>query len=422
MSEMPTLLKSKKKQKKRKNQYMLSGKKILIGVTGSIAAYKSALLIRELIKLEAEVKVVMTRSACEFISPLTLSTLSKNPIAVDFVKDEERGEWENHVALGLWADMFIIAPTSANTLSKLVNGNADNLLIATYLSAKCPVWIAPAMDLDMFKHFSTRENLQKLEQNGVHIIEPAEGELASGLEGKGRMQEPHIIASLAHEFFTLNSVLKGKKVLITGGPTYEAIDPVRFIGNHSSGKTGVLLADECAKRGAKVTLITGPTHARVKDPNIEVIGIQSANDMMEAVEKYWSQSDVGIFSGAVADYRPDHVADQKIKKSSDSLNIQLVKNPDILKWAGASKKNTQYLVGFALETENETENGLKKLENKNLDLLVLNSLQDKGAGFGHDTNKVTFIKPNNKLCSFELKDKFKVMVDIIDEIELDLKN
>lgn len=250
---------------------MLSGKKILVGVTGSIAAYKTATLIRDLIKLEAEVKVVMTRASCEFISPLTLSTLSKNPVATEFVKDGETGEWENHVELGLWADLFIIAPTSANTLSKLVSGNADNLLIAIYLSTKCPVWIAPAMDLDMFKHFSTTENLKLLREKGVNIIEPTSGELASGLEGKGRMEEPEEIARLIHESFMQNSLLKGKNVLITGGPTYEAIDPVRFIGNHSSGKTGVLLADECAKRGAKVTLVTGPTHGKVKDPSVTII-------------------------------------------------------------------------------------------------------------------------------------------------------
>jgi phosphopantothenoylcysteine decarboxylase/phosphopantothenate--cysteine ligase len=249
---------------------MLSGKKILVGVTGSIAAYKTAYLIRELIKLEAEVKVIMTKASCDFISPLTLSTLSKNPVAIEFVKDEESGEWENHVALGLWADLFIIAPTSANTLSKLVSGNADNLLVATYLSSKCPVWIAPAMDLDMFKHFSTKENLEKLNHKGHCIIEPREGELASGLEGKGRMEEPQQIAQLIHEYFMEDSILKGKKVIITGGPTYEAIDPVRFIGNNSSGKTGILLADECAKRGAEVILVTGPTNSKVKDPNVNV--------------------------------------------------------------------------------------------------------------------------------------------------------
>lgn len=399
---------------------MLSGKKILVGVTGSIAAYKSAYLVRELIKLEAEVKVIMTKASCDFISPLTLSTLSKNPVAIEFVKDEETGQWENHVELGLWADLFIIAPTSANTLSKLVSGNADNLLIATYLSAKCPVFIAPAMDLDMFKHFSTHENLDKLRSKGVCVIEPTSGELASGLEGKGRMEEPENIAQIIHEYFMGDSKIKGKKIIITGGPTFEPIDPVRFIGNHSSGKTGVLLADECAKRGAKVTLITGPTQAKVKDPTVHVIKVQSAQEMMSEVENIWSLQDIGIFSAAVADYRPEDPAKEKIKKQEDAMTIKLVKNPDILYWAGQNKKEAQYLVGFALETENEAANAAKKLEKKNLDLLVLNSLRDEGAGFGHDTNKVSFLKKNNKIRSFELKDKSAVMADIIDEIEGDL--
>ncbi len=399
---------------------MLSGKKILVGVTGSIAAYKSAYFVRELIKLDAEVKVVMTEAACEFISPLTLSTLSKNPVAIEFIKDEETGEWQNHVDLGLWADLFIIAPTSANTLSKLVSGNADNLLIATYLSAKCPVWIAPAMDLDMFKHFSTRDNLEKLTHEGVNVIEPTSGELASGLDGKGRMEEPEVIADLINDFFIGDSLLIGKHIVITGGPTYEAIDPVRFIGNHSSGKTGVLLADECAKRGAKVTLITGPTNSQVIDKNIEVVQIKSAVEMKTAVEEIWNNCDIGIFSAAVADYRPKLAAEEKIKKSDKNLTIELVKNPDILLWAGEHKKADQYLVGFALETENEIENGFKKFEKKKLNLLVLNSLKDKGAGFGHDTNKVTFLKEDNKIVEFELKDKSAVMVDIINEIEVDL--
>jgi phosphopantothenoylcysteine decarboxylase/phosphopantothenate--cysteine ligase len=331
---------------------MLSGKKILIGVTGSIAAYKSAYLIRFLIKLEAEVKVIMTSASCDFISPLTLATLSKNPVAIDFVKNKE-GEWENHVELGLWADLFVIAPCSANTTSKLVSGNCDNLLIATYLSARCPVWVAPAMDLDMFAHFSTQENLSHLSENGVRIIEPASGELASGLDGKGRMEEPEIIAGLVNDFFEIKSTLKNKVVLITGGPTYEAIDPVRFIGNHSSGKTGVLLADACAARGAKVILITGPTNQRVKDPRITVISVQSALEMKTEVEKVWLSAAVGIFSAAVADYRPAHPATEKIKKKSDDLTIELVKNPDILAWAGATKQSGQFLVGFALETQNE---------------------------------------------------------------------
>jgi phosphopantothenoylcysteine decarboxylase / phosphopantothenate---cysteine ligase len=399
---------------------MLSGKKILIGVTGSIAAYKSAYLIRSLIKLEAEVKVIMTSASCDFIAPLTLATLSKNPVAIDFVKNKA-GEWENHVELGLWADLFIIAPCSANSTSKLVSGNCDNLLIATYLSARCPVWIAPAMDLDMFSHFSTQENLAQLTENGVRVIEPTSGELASGLEGKGRMEEPEVIAELVNDFFKIKSNLKNKLVLITGGPTYEAIDPVRFIGNHSSGKTGVLLADACAARGAKVILVTGPTNQRVKDPRITVIPVQSALEMKTEVEKVWPSAAVGIFSAAVADYRPAHPATEKIKKKLDDLTIQLVKNPDILAWAGETKQADQFLVGFALETQNEIENARGKLKRKNLDLLILNSLRDKGAGFGHDTNKVTFIQHNNKLTNFELKEKSTIMSDILDVIEQEIK-
>ncbi len=395
---------------------MLSGKKILIGVTGSIAAYKTAYLIRELIKLEADVKVIMTKASTGFISPLTLSTLSKNPVAIDFIKNEE-GEWENHVDLGLWADLFIIAPTSANTLSKLVSGNADNLLIAVYLSAKCPVWLAPAMDLDMFKHFSTSENLNKLKEKGHRIIEPTSGELASGLEGKGRMEEPEIIADLIHEHFNKVSKLKGKKIIITGGPTHESIDPVRFIGNHSSGKTGFLLADECASRGAEVTLISGPSNEKNKHPKVNLIRVKSAMEMNEEVQKIWSTSAIGIFSAAVADYRPKNQSIEKIKKKESELNIELVKNPDILKWAGQEKTKDQYLVGFALETENEVENAEGKLKRKNLDLLVLNSLRDEGAGFGLETNKVSFLQPNNKIISFELKEKSEVINDILDEIE-----
>ncbi|MBK6951785.1 MAG: bifunctional phosphopantothenoylcysteine decarboxylase/phosphopantothenate--cysteine ligase CoaBC [Crocinitomicaceae bacterium] len=402
---------------------MLTGKKILVGVTGSIAAYKSALLVRELIKLGAQVRVVMTDSAKEFITPLTLATLSKNSVAVDFLKKSDQngfeGEWENHVELGLWGDLFIIAPASANTLSKMVSGTCDNLLMAVYLSSKCPVWIAPAMDLDMFQHFSTQENLTKLRSKNIHVIEPQSGELASGLEGKGRMEEPEVIAALIDEHFNKPSKLRGKKIIITGGPTYEAIDPVRFIGNHSSGKTGVILADACADRGAIVTLVTGPTHQRTKNPKVNVVSVTSANEMMEAVQKNWEAAEVGIFSAAVADYRPEQSAPEKIKKKDESLQLNLVKNPDILKWAGQNKRN-QYLVGFALETENELENGKKKLINKNLDLLVLNSLRDSGAGFGHDTNKVSFIKPNNKITSFELDQKVVLMNNLLDQIEFDL--
>lgn len=395
---------------------MLSGKKIVLGVTGSIAAYKSAYLIRALIKLEAEVKVIMTSASCDFIAPLTLATLSKNPVAIDFIKNDE-GEWENHVELGLWADLMIIAPCSANTLSKLTNGNCDNLLIATYLSARCPVWIAPAMDLDMFTHFSTTSNLNLLKQKGVRVIEPTSGELASGLEGKGRMEEPEEIATLIHDFFTPKSNLRNKTVLITGGPTYEPIDPVRFIGNNSSGKTGVLLADACAERGANVILVTGPTKQVVKNDSISIISIRTAEEMLTAVQKHWGNSDVGIFSAAVSDYRPEHPADQKIKKKTDHLSLNLIKNPDILSWAGNQKKENQFLTGFALETNNEIENARGKFIRKNLDLLVLNSLRDEGAGFGYDTNKVSFLLHDNKIINFELKDKRQVVEDILDQIE-----
>lgn len=401
---------------------MLSGKKILLGVTGSIAAYKAAHIVRALIKSNAEVKVVMTHAACDFITPLTLATLSKNPVAIEFIKDEENGEWENHVDLGLWADLMLIAPCSANTLSKLVSGNCDNLLLATYLSAKCPIWVAPAMDLDMFKHFSTQDNLTALRNNGVHIIEPTSGELASGLDGKGRMEEPEVIHDLIVDYFHPNSALKGKRIIITGGPTYEAIDPVRFIGNHSSGRTGVLLADAFAKRGAIVTLITGPTRFKVASKIVNVVPINSADEMLSAVKLNWNNADIGVFSAAVADYRPAHPSDQKIKKKTEELTLELVKNPDILAWAGANKKEHQYLVGFALETENEIENGKGKLERKNLNMLVLNSLNDEGAGFGHQTNKVTFIKPNNNLINLELKDKSDVAEDILNEIETDLND
>ena len=397
---------------------MLTGKKILVGVSGSIAAYKSAYLIRELIRLDAEVKVVMTPSSTEFISALTLATLSKNPVAIEFVKNKE-GEWENHVELGLWADLFIIAPASANTLAKLTTGVCDNLLLAVYLSAKCPVWVAPAMDLDMFQHFSTQENLAILTKKNIRVIEPTSGELASGLEGKGRMEEPQEIAKLVHEFFNAPSKLKGKNIVITGGPTYEAIDPVRFIGNHSSGKTGVLLADICADRGANVTLVMGPSNEKSKNPFVNRINIKSAQEMFEAVKQVWNKSEIGIFSAAVADYRPKSSAPEKIKKTENSLSINLVKNPDILAWAGENKKE-QFLVGFALETNNELENAKNKLIKKNLDLIVLNSLNDECAGFGTNTNKVTFIQPNNKITSFELNQKSVLMTKLIDEIENNL--
>lgn len=398
---------------------MLTGKKILVGVTGSIAAYKTAYLIRALIKLEADVKVIMTSASTDFISPLTLSTLSKHPVAIEFVKNEN-GEWENHVELGLWADLFIIAPASANTISKMVVGNCDNLLLATYLSSRCPVWVAPAMDLDMFTHPTTTNNLNVLKQHGVKIIEPTSGELASGLEGKGRMEEPEVIAEIIRDYFNSDSILNGKNIVITGGPTFEAIDPVRFIGNHSSGKTGVILADECAKRGANVTLVLGPSSVRPKNDSVNVIHIQSADEMLVAVQSIWEKCEIGIFSAAVADYKIENPATAKIKKNDQTLSLNLVKNPDILLWAGSNKSDHQYLVGFALETNNELENAQKKLTKKNLDLLVLNSLNDKGAGFKFDTNKVTFVQPNNKLTGFELKPKSEMAKDIVNQIEKDL--
>lgn len=397
---------------------MLTGKKILVGVTGSIAAYKTAFLIRELIKLEADVKVIMTPASTDFISPLTLSTLSKNPVSIEFVKNQF-GEWENHVELGLWADLFIIAPATANTISKMVTGGCDNLLMACYLSARCPVWVAPAMDLDMFSHPTTTLNLSLLKQHQVNIIEPTSGELASGLEGKGRMEEPEIISQLIDSFFNQTSILKGKHIIITGGPTYEAIDPVRFIGNHSSGKTGVILANECAKRGANVTLVLGPSNQKVKHPQVKVINVNSADEMLQAVKNIWDKMDIGIFSAAVADYKVEQPSQQKIKKDDDVLTLKLIKNPDILYWAGQNKAKHQYLVGFALETNNEIENAQKKIKKKNLDLLILNSLNDKGAGFKYDTNKVTFIKPNNKLTYFELKPKTQMGIDIVNQIEKD---
>jgi phosphopantothenoylcysteine decarboxylase/phosphopantothenate--cysteine ligase len=398
---------------------MLFGKKIIVGVSGSIAAYKSAYLIRSLIKLGAEVKVIMTPSSMDFISPLTLATLSKNPVILEFIKNKE-GEWENHVELGLWADLFIIAPCSANTLSKLVSGNCDNILLATYLSSRCPVWIAPAMDLDMFAHFSTQENLKLLSEKGINVIEPTDGELASGLEGKGRMEEPETIAELIDEYFQPSSKLKNKTVLVTGGPTYEPIDPVRFIGNHSSGKTGVLLADALADRGANVILVTGPTHEKVKDHRIKVVPVTTAIQMKAAVELVWEKCDIGIFSAAVADYRPIAPAGEKIKKKDNELTLQLTKNPDILAWAGENKKTLQFLAGFALETTNEMAHATEKFNRKNLDLLVLNSLKDEGAGFGKTTNKVTILKKNNKFITFELKNKSAVVNDILDEIESEI--
>ena len=392
---------------------VLSGKKILLGITAGIAAYKSANLVRLFIKLGAEVKVMMTPASKDFISPLTLSTLSKNPVHSSFYDQENDNElWNNHVELGLWADYLLIAPATANTLSKMANGTCDNLVLATYLSAKCPVYFAPAMDLDMYKHSSTKENLQKLESFGNRMIPATSGELASGLVGEGRMAEPEDIVTFIENDILSKLPLRGKKVLITAGPTYEAIDPVRFIGNHSSGKMGFEIAKQAANLGAEVFLITGPTNEEVKHSFIKRIDVISAEEMFKASHEYFNEVDIAILSAAVADYKPKNVATQKIKKKDATLSIELAPTKDILASLGKIKKQ-QFLVGFALETENEIENATSKLVRKNLDMIVLNSLQDKGAGFATNTNKITIIDKNLNTTVFDLKSKSAVAKDII---------
>jgi len=399
---------------------MLKGKKILLGVTGSIAAYKAALIVRLFIKSGAEVKVLMTDAATEFITPLTLSTLSKNPVFTEFYTRKD-GVWNNHVDLGLWADLFIIAPASANTMAKLVHGQSDNLLTATYLSAKCPVFIAPAMDLDMWKHPSTQSNIEALESYGNKIIPVGEGELASGLSGAGRMAEPEDIITFSENEIISSSErlpLSGKKVLINAGPTYEAIDPVRFIGNRSSGKMGVALANVAAEMGAEVKLILGPSSQRPSYSSIDLVMVTSAAEMFEATDAAFSDSDITILCAAVADFTPKKVSDIKIKKkdNSEEISVELERTKDILKTMGEKKSENQILVGFALETNNEEENAKAKLKKKNLDLIVLNSLQDKGAGFQGDTNKVTLFDKNNNISKFELKSKAEVAADIINKV------
>lgn len=379
------------------------GKNILLGVSGSIAAYKTAALTRLFVKAGANVRIIMTESAKTFITPLTLATLSKNPVESEFVKSAA-GEWTNHVELGLWADLFLIAPASANTLGKMANGICDNLLLATYLSARCPVWVAPAMDLDMFAHPSTSRNLKTLADFGNLIIEPESGELASGLEGKGRLAEPETIFQLVADWFKQKPVFAGKRVLITAGPTYEAIDPVRFIGNHSSGKMGFALAEAFANQGAEVVLISGPSQLSTNHPAIKTVRIVSAAEMLDQAKSHFPSADIAIMSAAVADYTPRVKATQKIKKSEDEFAIELVKTTDILKTLGTQKSN-QFLVGFALETENELENAIKKLKAKNLDLIVLNSLNHEGAGFGYDTNRVTLIDKSNQITELPLQSK-----------------
>ena len=401
---------------------VLSGKKILLGITAGIAAYKTASLVRLFIKLGADVKVIMTPASKDFITPLTLSTLSKNPVHSTFYDKEEENElWNNHVDLGLWADYFLIAPATANTMSKMANGTCDNLLLATYLSAKCPVYFAPAMDLDMYIHPSTKKSLDKLKSFGNIIIPATSGELASGLVGEGRMAEPLDIVTFIENDILDKLPLKGKKVLITAGPTYEAIDPVRFIGNHSSGKMGFAIAKSAANLGAEVFLISGPSYQQVQHSSIKRIDVVSAEDMYKAAHQYFNDVDVAILSAAVADYKPKNVANQKIKKKKSSLTIELAPTKDILASLGDIKKH-QLLVGFALETNNEIENAKNKLKRKNLDFIVLNSLQDKGAGFATNTNKITIIDKNLNEKPFELKSKVEVAEDIINEIVLRIKS
>ncbi len=398
----------------------LKNKKILLGVCGSIAAYKAAFLTRLLIKEGAEVRVIMTHAATTFVQPLTFATLSKNECLTSYTRNEGH-LWNNHVDLGLWADVFIIAPATVGTIAKMAHAICDNLLIGTYLSARCPIVIAPAMDEDMYHHPANQENLQKLRGFGNHIISVEEGELASGLFGKGRMAEPETIIDFLGSFFTTNnSPISGKKVLITAGPTYEHLDPVRFLGNNSSGKMGIALAEVAAHKGAKVTLILGPSSLKPKNPNIQIIPVVSASEMYQKSKELFEDLDIAIFAAAVADYTPDEVAEHKIKKGEDVLNLRLKKNIDIAASFGLLKKAHQISVGFALETQNEENNAKDKLKKKHFDLIVLNSLADKGAGFKHDTNKITILDHHHPAIHFELKDKAAVAEDIIEAIEKQL--
>lgn len=395
---------------------VISGKNIILGVTAGIAAYKATYLVRLFIKAGANVKVIMTPASKDFVTPLTLSTLSKNPVHSTFYDKEDENElWNNHVDLALWADYFVIAPATANTLSKMANGTCDNLLLATYLSAKCKVYFAPAMDLDMYKHQSTKENLVKLESFGNSMIPAESGELASGLMGEGRMAEPETILSFIENDIITGLPLRGKKVLLTAGPTYEAIDPVRFIGNHSSGKMGFELAKEAANLGAEVILISGPSNEEVDHALIQRVDVISAEEMYQAVHQYFKDIDIAILAAAVADFKSATITSQKIKKKEASLTIELTKTKDILASLGEQKQQ-QFLVGFALETNNELENAKGKLRRKNLDLIVLNSLRDKGAGFKKATNKVTLIDKQENITEFGLKSKTEVAQDIFNEI------
>lgn len=397
----------------------LKGKRILLGITGGIAAYKMAQTVRLLKKSGAEVRCMMTPASSDFITPLTLSTLSENPVGIDFY-DTKTGNWTNHVEWALWADVMLFAPVTASSLAKMAHGFSDNFLLATYLSAKCPVFIAPAMDLDMYAHPTTAENLEKLKGFGYTIIPAESGFLASGLIGQGRMAEPETLVAHLIKHFAQHHGFSNKKVLITAGPTYEAIDPVRFIGNHSSGKMGFALAEAAANMGAEVILISGPTAQTIAHPNVQLIPIKSADEMLAAVKENWSSCDLGIFASAVADYRPVQTADQKIKKTDDNLVIELTKNPDILSWAASEKNKNQLVVGFALETQNGLDYAKGKLEKKKLDAIVLNQMGEPGVGFGVDTNSVQLIFPNNNIRSFELQSKqqlaYQLLIALHDEI------
>lgn len=392
---------------------MLKGKKILLGITGSIAAYKAVYLVRLLVKAGADVKVIMTPSAKDFVSPLTLSTLSHNPVLIELFDEQS---WANHVMLGRWADVMLIAPLSCNTLAKMANGFCDNLLLAVYLSATCPVVVAPAMDEDMWHHPATRENIKKIESFGNRVIPVEKGELASGLYGDGRMAEPEAIFDFLANNFFLPQPLLNKKAIVTAGPTYEPIDPVRFIGNHSSGKMGFAIAGELYKRGASVSLIMGPTLKEFYANGIEIIKVTTAEEMFRVCNRLFKSADIAVMAAAVADYAPAEKATEKIKKKEESLTIELKKTKDILKSLGEIKKEKQILVGFALETNNERENAVEKLKSKNADLIVLNSTKDEGAGFGHDTNKITIFERNGKEFNFTLKPKNEVAKDIVDTI------
>ncbi|MCH5220243.1 MAG: bifunctional phosphopantothenoylcysteine decarboxylase/phosphopantothenate--cysteine ligase CoaBC [Muribaculaceae bacterium] len=395
----------------------LSGKHIVLGITGGIAAYKSVYLLRLLIKSGAEVQVVMTPNAKEFITPVTLSSLSGKPVISEFFT-ANTGEWHSHVDLGLWADAMVIAPATASTIGKMANGVADNMLVTTYLSAKAPVFVTPAMDLDMMAHPSTSRNLELLRSYGNHIIDSESGELASHLVGKGRMAEPQSIVDTLDSFFASSHDLAGKRVLVTAGPTREAIDPVRFIGNYSTGKMGYAIANECRRRGAEVTLVSGPVEAVKAVDGVKVIGVESAREMLDACLKVFDNTDIAVMTAAVADYRPAEVASRKIKREENGIdNIALVKNPDIAATLGKMKSDGQYVVGFALETDHEAENAMAKLKRKNLDAIVLNSLAEKGTGFGTDTNRVDFIANDGTVTRFDIKPKIEVARDVVDMIK-----